>query len=63
MEKAKSNGEKSTLVDRDVTTSAPAPPADVTTRPAIAALAQDLQDLKAQLAKHGDTLDFVEKIP
>ena len=63
MEKGKSKGEKSTSADPDVIASAPTPPADVTTRPAIAALTQEVQDLKAQLAKHSDTLSFVEKVP
>ena len=40
MKKGKSKGEKSTLADPDVTTSASATPADVTTGPAIAALTQ-----------------------
>ena len=61
VKKRKSKGEKSTS-DPDVTISAPAPPTDVTIGPAIAALTQKVQDLKAQLAKHGDTLVFVEKV-
>ena len=62
VEKGQSKGEKSTLVDTDVTTSALAPPTDVTIGLAIVALTQEVQDLKAQLAKHDDTLGFVEKV-
>ena len=54
-------GEKSTTADTDVTTSAPTP-VDVTTGPVLAVLTQEVQELKVQLAKHGDTLGFVEKL-
>ena len=62
VEKGKSKGEKFTSTYRDVTTCALAPPTDVTKGPAITALTKEVQDLKAQLAKHGDTLGFIEKV-
>ena len=46
VEKAKFKGEKSTSADLDATTSAPVR-TDVTTKPAIVALTQEVQDLKA----------------
>ena len=57
-----SKGKKPTSADTDVTTSTPAPLVDVTTRPAITALTHEVQDLKAQLAKHGDTFGFIENV-
>ena len=62
VEKGKSKREKSTAVDLNVITSVPAPLVDVTIGPTIASLIQEVQDLKAQLAKHSDTLGFVEKV-
>ena len=60
--KRKYKGKKSTLVDPNVTTYAPAPSADGIIGPTIATLTQEVHDLKAQLDKHGDTLGFVEKV-
>ena len=62
VEKNKSKGEKSTSADPDVTTFVPAQPIDVKIGSSIAALIQEVQDLKAQLVKHSDTLGFMEKV-
>ena len=62
VKKGKSKGKKSTSTDPDLTTSALALSADVTIGPAIVALTQEVHGLKAQLAKHSDTLGFVEKV-
>ena len=61
VEKAKPKEKKSgvPIPDPDVTTSAPT---NTNSGPTLALLTQKMQELKAQIAKHVNTLGFVEKV-